>query len=38
MLEKELRNGEMPPSLQHDAGNRIYDGIKYEVWRKKIMK
>ena len=24
----------MPPSLQHDAGNRIYDGIKYEVWRK----
>ena len=34
MLEKELRNGEMPPSLQHDAGNRIYDGIKYEVWRK----
>lgn len=34
MLEKELRNGETPPSLQHDAGNRIYDGIKYEVWRK----
>lgn len=34
ILEKELRSSEPLPSLQHDAGNRIYDGIKYEVWRK----